>query len=515
MKDSTCNRRCARSRKDARRRFLPVGLRVAPMAQTAPAALPRHYLSWMQATAETAISFGGGVCRQIEGSGKHHSDMCSIPPSNADDFQPWSGGATGSKAEVLPEWRGGTAFASNCTTLYGVFGDSGPEAEAVLDYLKEECLQRWEWTLSNNILLTRFMKGQVKVAYDPRPMNHRNADDFQPWSGGATGSKAEVLPEWRGGTAFASNSTTLYGVFGDSGPEAEAVLDYLKEECLQRWEWTLSNNILLTRSTKYIQKDICAKCIPGQREAMQTTSSHGREEPQAPRPKSFPNGGEETEGTAFASNRTTLYGVFGDSGPEAEAVLDYLKEECLQRWEWTLSNNILLTRFMKGQVKVAYDPRPMNHRLQSGGTESYHTSDGSEDGCPITLGTLLDGQQSRVKPDKKQREAVRSMGEHELLDMLLTQLSLRAKEANHFETLFPVLQLIHQRLLVSTPDSGSPRLAGAMKRNMEKIMSKMRCSKLISFVQTNPSVDSFFMRQLEDGLNGSRPVINTATSLWL
>lgn len=122
---------------------------------------------------------------------------------------------------------------------------------------------------------------------------------------------------------------------------------------------------------------------------------------------------------------------------------------------------------------------------------------------------------SRVKPDKKQREAVRSMGEHELLDMLLTQLSLRAKEANHFETLFPVLQLIHQRLLVSTPDSGSPRLAGAMKRNMEKIMSKMRCSKLISFVQTNPSVDSFFMRQLEDGLNGSRPVINTATSLWL
>ena len=166
----------------------------------------------------------------------------------------------------------------------------------------------------------------------------------------------------------------------------------------------------------------------------------------------------------------------------------------------------------------------------------------------LVLLHLPPGQQSRVKPDKKQREAVRSMGtwdaesfrkvsctvalvvhtppclpcehlviagEHELLDMLLTQLSLRAKEANHFETLFPVLQLIHQRLLVSTPDSGSPRLAGAMKRNMEKIMSKMRCSKLISFVQTNPSVDSFFMRQLEDGLNGSRPVINTATSLWL
>ncbi|CAE7434205.1 unnamed protein product [Symbiodinium sp. CCMP2592] len=107
------------------------------------------------------------------------------------------------------------------------------------------------------------------------------------------------------------------------------------------------------------------------------------------------------------------------------------------------------------------------------------------------------------------------MGEHELLDMLLTQLSLRAKEANHFETLFPVLQLIHQRLLVSTPDSGSPRLAGAMQRNMEKIMSKMRCSKLISFVQTNPSVDSAFMRQLEHGLNGSKPVINTANSLWL
>ena len=42
-------------------------------------------------------------------------------------------------------------------------------------------------------------------------------------------------------------------------------------------------------------------------EAMQTTSSHGREEPQAPRPKSFPNGGEETEG----------HGPLFDVGPRA------------------------------------------------------------------------------------------------------------------------------------------------------------------------------------------------------
>ena len=114
MRDSTLNPdwRCIRSRTDARRRSLPVGLRVAPMAQRAPAALrpgnledwtsfgaswcrqswstylkyawlthlcyrykssdrfedfpqmctalrPWHYLRWMPATADTAISFGG------------------------------------------------------------------------------------------------------------------------------------------------------------------------------------------------------------------------------------------------------------------------------------------------------------------------------------------------------------------------------------------------------------------------------------------------------------------------
>ena len=113
-RDSTLNPdwRCIRSRTDARRRSLPVGLRVAPMAQRAPAALrpgnledwtsfgaswcrqswstylkyawlthlcyrykssdrfedfpqmctalrPWHYLRWMPATADTAISFGG------------------------------------------------------------------------------------------------------------------------------------------------------------------------------------------------------------------------------------------------------------------------------------------------------------------------------------------------------------------------------------------------------------------------------------------------------------------------
>ena len=146
-----------------------------------------------------------------------------------------------------------------------------------------------------------------------------------------------------------------------------------------------------------------------------------------------------------------------------------------------------------------------------------------------------------MKPDKKQRAAVAMMsafsgmqgdvlvachlfvcgvtygvgqGEGELLEMLLIQLSTRAKEAARYDALFPVLQMIHDRLARSQAE---PTVAGATQRNLRKAMSRMSCQQMIYFMQKNPNLDSDFMQNLREQMRGScqATVVFEASSVWL
>ncbi|OLQ13493.1 hypothetical protein AK812_SmicGene2477 [Symbiodinium microadriaticum] len=109
----------------------------------------------------------------------------------------------------------------------------------------------------------------------------------------------------------------------------------------------------------------------------------------------------------------------------------------------------------------------------------------------------------RMKPDKKQREAVKSISEAQLLDLLLAQLSMRAQQAGRFDTLFPVLQAIHCRLSFSS--KGKSDISGAALRNMEKMMSKMSCQQMVFFADKNPNVDGGIMQLVKDQLRARCP----------
>ena len=121
----------------------------------------------------------------------------------------------------------------------------------------------------------------------------------------------------------------------------------------------------------------------------------------------------------------------------------------------------------------------------------------------------------RVKPDKKQRAAMQSISEKEVLELLLTQLSMRALSGKCFDALFPFLQKIHRRLAESSPESS---LSGALQRNLQKSVSRMSCQQMIRFVECSPSSDPHLMRQLKEQLKGSQrtsPRNFTASSVWL
>eukprot|EP00439_Symbiodinium_sp_Y106_P047990 s1998_g6.t1 len=109
----------------------------------------------------------------------------------------------------------------------------------------------------------------------------------------------------------------------------------------------------------------------------------------------------------------------------------------------------------------------------------------------------------RMKPHMKQRAAVKSISEAQLLELLLAQLSMRAHEAGRFDTLFPVLQAVHCRLSVSS--RGQSDISGAALRNMEKMMSKMSCQQMVFFADKNPNVDNGIMQLVKDQVSGSRP----------
>ena len=99
--------------------------------------------------------------------------------------------------------------------------------------------------------------------------------------------------------------------------------------------------------------------------------------------------------------------------------------------------------------------------------------------------------------------------------MLLTQLSIRAKQTDVFEAIFPTLQLIHRRLSVSPHVEST--MAGATQRNLAKAMSKMSCQQMIYFAQKNPNLDAELVHCLKDQLSGSRRTATSdrGTSFWL
>eukprot|EP00439_Symbiodinium_sp_Y106_P051339 s1998_g6.t2 len=122
----------------------------------------------------------------------------------------------------------------------------------------------------------------------------------------------------------------------------------------------------------------------------------------------------------------------------------------------------------------------------------------------------------RMKPHMKQRAAVKSISEAQLLELLLAQLSMRAHEAGRFDTLFPVLQAVHCRLSVSS--RGQSDISGAALRNMEKMMSKMSCQQMVFFADKNPNVDNGIMQLVKDQVSGSRPAAPLdfpGSSVWL
>ena len=98
--------------------------------------------------------------------------------------------------------------------------------------------------------------------------------------------------------------------------------------------------------------------------------------------------------------------------------------------------------------------------------------------------------------------------------MLLIQLSTRAKEAARYDALFPVLQMIHDRLARSQAE---PTVAGATQRNLHKAMSRMSCQQMIYFMEKNPNLDSDFMQNLREQMRGScqATVVFEASSVWL
>ena len=99
--------------------------------------------------------------------------------------------------------------------------------------------------------------------------------------------------------------------------------------------------------------------------------------------------------------------------------------------------------------------------------------------------------------------------------MLLTELSMRAKEAGNFETVFPTLQLIHRRLSVSPHVEST--MAGSTQRNLAKAMSKMSCQQMIYFAQKNSNLNADLVNCLKDQLSGSRRTasFDVSSSFWL
>ena len=100
--------------------------------------------------------------------------------------------------------------------------------------------------------------------------------------------------------------------------------------------------------------------------------------------------------------------------------------------------------------------------------------------------------------------------------MLLTQLSIRAKQAGLFDAFFPVLQLIHDRLALSSQREST--MAGATQRNLEKAMSRMSCQQMVYFVQKNPNLDPDFVQCLRGQLKGACQAATTdftGSSFWL
>mmetsp|Transcript_30506 Transcript_30506/g.57119 ORF Transcript_30506/g.57119 Transcript_30506/m.57119 type:complete len:216 (+) Transcript_30506:57-704(+) len=147
-----------------------------------------------------------------------------------------------------------------------------------------------------------------------------------------------------------------------------------------------------------------------------------------------------------------------------------------------------------------------------GGSEII--ADVEEDEHNTTCAFCRSCHTGRVKPDKKQRALLKSLSEREVLDILLTQLSLRAQEAGLFPFCFSTLQLIHERLGSAEGDSGVSRAA---YRNLEKAMSKMSCQQMIYLIQKNPNVNTAFLNQLKKQVRGMPDSISTdwGTSFWM
>ncbi|CAE7433963.1 unnamed protein product [Symbiodinium natans] len=123
----------------------------------------------------------------------------------------------------------------------------------------------------------------------------------------------------------------------------------------------------------------------------------------------------------------------------------------------------------------------------------------------------------RVKPDKKQRAAMKSLSEKEILELLLAQLSKRALSGKCFDALFPFLQKIHRRLAESSPGSPESSMSSALQRNLQKAMSRMSCQQMVCFVEKSTNLDTRLMQQLKEQLQGNQRTTPdfTASSVWL
>ena len=159
---------------------------------------------------------------------------------------------------------------------------------------------------------------------------------------------------------------------------------------------------------------------------------------------------------------------------------------------------------------------PLGLSLNESGFESgFDPAPGSTSNESVECHFCRCHHTGRVKLDKKQRAAMQSIAEKEVLELLLTQLSMRALSGKCFDALFPFLQKIHRRLAASSPESS---MSCALQRNLQKSVSRMSCQQMIRFLENCPSLDAHLMRQLKEQLKGSQrtaPRNFTASSVWL
>mmetsp|Transcript_64203 Transcript_64203/g.142785 ORF Transcript_64203/g.142785 Transcript_64203/m.142785 type:complete len:272 (+) Transcript_64203:59-874(+) len=125
----------------------------------------------------------------------------------------------------------------------------------------------------------------------------------------------------------------------------------------------------------------------------------------------------------------------------------------------------------------------------------------------------------QVKLDKKQRQALRSLGQRELLEMLARRVTDRCVQAGLTTQAFPLVQLILDRLY-SLPLT-EPTLSGSGLRNLEKTLGKMSCKRMIIHASTNPFMDASFAETMENQILSLRRQIaagspaHRASYVWL